>query len=157
MWTNAYGATSSSTTTTARGSRRRFRPLTESPQVVNTRSSPSSRNHTGITCGRPPGPLVASLAVRVPWLRKPRTSSGVIARGIERRLPDRRPQRTPAQQRARSVLDAEALVQMPFRIGDERERQRDLVLGELRNGGVEDDDLSDAVSADLVIAADDRA
>src|SRR5438067_11863486 len=56
---------------------------------------------------------------------------------------DRSPQRTPAQQRARSVLDAEALVQMPFRIGNERERQRDLVLGELRNGGVEYDDLSE--------------
>src|SRR6266446_3419906 len=82
MWTNAYGATSSSTTIAARGSRRRFRPLTESPQVVNTNSSPSSANHTGITCGCPPGPLVATLAVRVPWLRKARISSGVILRGI---------------------------------------------------------------------------
>jgi DNA-binding transcriptional MocR family regulator len=43
---------------------------------VNTNSSPSSTNHTGITCGCPPGPLVASLAVRVPWLRKAWTSSG---------------------------------------------------------------------------------
>src|SRR5262245_35569363 len=82
MWTNAYGATSSSTTIAARGFRRRFRPLTESPQVVNTNSSPSSANHTGITCGRPPGPLVATLAVRVPWLRKARISSAVILRGI---------------------------------------------------------------------------
>src|SRR5437899_12956576 len=93
MWTNANGATSSSTTIAARGSRRRFRPLTESPQVVNTRSSPSSTNHTGITCGWPPGPLVASLAVRVPWLRKARISSGVILRGILALLPDRRPNR----------------------------------------------------------------
>src|SRR5947209_11418087 len=82
MWTNAYGATSSSTTIAARGSRRRFRPLTESPHVVNTNSSPSSANHTGITCGCPLGPLVASLAVRVPWLRKARISSEVIARGM---------------------------------------------------------------------------
>src|SRR5207244_8230262 len=78
MWTNANGATSSSTTIAARRSRRRFRPLTESPQVVNTNSSPSRANHTGITCGWPPGPLVATLAVRVPWLRKARISSGVI-------------------------------------------------------------------------------
>src|SRR5438128_2732961 len=82
MWTNAYGATSSSTTIAARGFRRRFRALTESPQVVNTNSSPSSANHTGIKCGCPPGPLVATLAVRVPWLRKARISSGVILRGI---------------------------------------------------------------------------
>jgi hypothetical protein len=82
MWTNAYGAISSSTITAARGFRRRFRPLTESPQVVNTNSSPSSTNHTGITCGCPPGPLVASLAVRVPWLRKAWISSGVIVWGI---------------------------------------------------------------------------
>src|SRR5262245_26265296 len=82
MWTNAYGATSSSTTIAARGFRRRFRPLTESPQVVNTNSSPSSTNHTGITCGCPAGPLVATLAVREPWLRKARISSGVIVRGI---------------------------------------------------------------------------
>src|SRR5438874_9380041 len=82
MWTNAYGATSSSTTIAARGSRRRFRPLTESPHVVNTNSSPSSANHTGITCGCPLDPLVASLAVRVPWLRKARISSEVIARGM---------------------------------------------------------------------------
>src|SRR6266550_4511617 len=82
MWTNAYGATSSSTTIAARESRRRFRPLTESPQVVNTNSSPSSANHTGIRCGWPPGPLVATLAVRVPWLRKARISSGVILRGM---------------------------------------------------------------------------
>src|SRR5256885_9170694 len=93
MCTNAYGATSSSTTIAARGSRRRFRPLTDSPQVVNTTSSPSSANHTGITCGCPPGPLVASLAVRVPWLRKARISSGVILRGIIALLPDRRPNR----------------------------------------------------------------
>src|SRR5436309_3119890 len=46
---------------------------------------------------------------------------------------------------------------MPFRVGDERERQLGLVLGELRRGGVEDDDLSDAVRADLVVAPDDRA
>jgi hypothetical protein len=72
------GATSSSTTTAARGSRRRFWPLTDSPHVVNTNSSPSSTNHTGITCGCPPAPLVASLAVRVPWLRKAWISSGVI-------------------------------------------------------------------------------
>src|SRR5215468_7896407 len=92
MWTNAYGATSSSTTIAARGSRRRFRPLTESPQVVNTSSSPSSANQTGITCGCPPGPLVATLAVRVPWPRKPRISSGVIVRGILASFPgnDRR-------------------------------------------------------------------
>src|SRR5437588_12960928 len=77
MWTNAYGATSSSTITAARGFRRRFRPLTDSPHVVNTNSSASSTNHTGITCGCPPGPLVASLAVRVPWLRKAWISSGV--------------------------------------------------------------------------------
>src|SRR5262245_57153433 len=82
MWTNAYGATSSSTAIAARGLRRRFRPLTESPQVVNTNSSPSSANHTGITCGWPPGPLVATLAVRLPWLRKARISSGVILRGV---------------------------------------------------------------------------
>src|SRR3989440_182164 len=82
MWTNAYGATSSSTTTAARGFRRRFRPLTESPHVVNTNSSPSSANHTGITCGCPLGPLVASLAVRVPWMRKARISSELIARGM---------------------------------------------------------------------------
>src|SRR5262249_29456426 len=82
MWTNAYGATSSSTAIAARGLRRRFRPLTESPQVVNTNSSPSSANHTGITCGCPPGPLVATLAVRVPRLRKARISSGVILRGM---------------------------------------------------------------------------
>src|SRR5713101_8259107 len=93
MWTNAYGATSSSTTIAARGSRRRFRPLTESPHVVNTNSSPSSANHTGITCGCPLGPLVATLAVRVPWLRKARISSGVILRGIDGLLPDRRPNR----------------------------------------------------------------
>src|SRR5437588_597109 len=93
MWTNANGATSSSTTIAARGSRRRFRPLTESPQVVNTNSSPSSANHTGITCGCPSGPLVASLAVRVPWLRKALISSGVILRGILGLLPDRRPDR----------------------------------------------------------------
>src|SRR5205823_1458022 len=85
MWTNAYGATSSSTLTAARGFRRRFRPLTESPHVVNTNSSPSSTNHTGITCGCPPGPLVASLAVRVPWLRKAWVSSGVIVWGIRAR------------------------------------------------------------------------
>src|SRR5262245_43897079 len=82
MWTNANGATSSSTTSAARGLRRRFRPLTASPQVVNTNSSPSSMNHTGITCGCPLGALVASLAVRVPWLRNARISSGVIWRGI---------------------------------------------------------------------------
>src|SRR5437762_6306392 len=82
MWTNANGATSSSTTIAARGSRRRFRPFTESPQVVNTNSSPSSANHTGITCGCPPGPLVATFAVRVPRLRKARISSGVILRGM---------------------------------------------------------------------------
>ena len=70
---------------------------------------------------------------------------------------DRRAQRTPAQQRSRAALDAESLVQLPFRVGDERERQLGLVLGEFRNRGVEDDDLSDAVRADLVIAADDRA
>src|SRR5881227_2154860 len=93
MWTNANGATSSSTTIAARGSRRRFRPLTESPQVVNTNSSPSSANHTGITCGCPPSPLVATLAVRVPWLRKARISAGVISRGIDGLLPDRRPNR----------------------------------------------------------------
>jgi len=46
---------------------------------------------------------------------------------------------------------------MAFRVGDERERQLGLVLGEFRNGGVEDDDLSDAVRADLVVAPDDRA
>jgi hypothetical protein len=34
-----------------RGFRRRFRPLTESRPAVNTRSSPSSMHHTGITCG----------------------------------------------------------------------------------------------------------
>src|SRR5207253_10843334 len=83
MWTNAYGATSSSTTIAARGSRRRFRPLTESPHVVNTNSSPSSANHTGITCGCPLGPLVASLAVRVPWMRKARVGVGVGV-GVER-------------------------------------------------------------------------
>src|SRR5438445_4407014 len=93
MWTNANGATSSSTTIIARGSRRRFRPLTEPPQVVNTNSSPSSANHTGITCGCPSGPLVASLAVRVPWLRKALISSGVILQGILGLLPDRRPDR----------------------------------------------------------------
>src|SRR5436853_1748722 len=93
MWTNAYGATSSSTITAARGFRRRFRPLTESPHVVKTNSSPSSMNHTGITCGCPPGPLVATLAVRVPWLRKARISSGVILRGILGLLPDRRANR----------------------------------------------------------------
>src|SRR5205814_7575921 len=70
---------------------------------------------------------------------------------------DRCAQRAPAQQRSRSVLDAESLVKLPFRVGDERERQLLLVLGELRNGGVEDDDLSDAVRADLVIAPDDGA
>src|SRR5881392_2563804 len=96
MWTNAYGATSSSTITAARGFRRRFRPLTESPQVVNTNSSSSSANHTGITCGCPPGPLVASLAVRVPWLRKAWISSGVILRGILGLLPDRRRNRASA-------------------------------------------------------------
>src|SRR5437764_10277010 len=70
---------------------------------------------------------------------------------------DRRAQRTPTQQRTRSALDAESLVLMPFRVGDERERQLGLVLGEFLNGGVEDDDLSDAVRADLVMASDDRA
>src|SRR5205823_8500904 len=70
---------------------------------------------------------------------------------------DRRAQRTPTQHRIWSALDAESLVQMPFRVGDERERQLGLVLGEFRNRGVEDDDLSDAVRADLLIAADDRA
>src|SRR5262249_2601521 len=81
-WKNAYGATSSSTTIAARGSRRRLRHLTKSPQVVKTSSSPSSANHTGIRCGCPPGPLVAPFAGRVPWLRKARISSGVILRGI---------------------------------------------------------------------------
>src|SRR5438270_7785221 len=93
MWTNANGATSSSTTTAARGSRRRLRPLTESPQVVKSTSSPSSANHTGITCGCPSGPLVASLAVRVPWLRNARISAGVMLRGIDGLLPDRRANR----------------------------------------------------------------
>src|SRR5438094_5708540 len=85
MWTNAYGGTSSSTTIAARGSRRRFRPLTESPHVVNTNSSPSSANHTGITCGCRLGPLVASLAVRVPWLRKAAESEGthVFEEGVD--------------------------------------------------------------------------
>src|SRR5207245_8843834 len=46
-----------------------------------------------MTCGCPLGPLVATLAVRVPWLRKVRISSGVILRGIEGLLPDRRPNR----------------------------------------------------------------
>src|SRR5881227_1000214 len=58
---------------------------------------------------------------------------------------DRRAQRTPTQQRTRSALDAESLVQMPFRVGDERERQLGLVLGEFRDGGVKDDDLPDSV------------
>src|SRR5436305_4237544 len=58
---------------------------------------------------------------------------------------DRRAQRTPTQQRTPSALDAESLVQMPFRVGDERERQLGLVLGEFRNRGVEGDDLSYAV------------
>ena len=41
-------------------------------------------NQTGITCGCPPGPLVASLAVRVPWLRKARIGlrDAVIARAL---------------------------------------------------------------------------
>src|SRR5437763_13782161 len=102
MWTNAYGATSSSTTIAARRFRRRFRPLTESPQVVNTNSSPSSTNHTGITCGCPVGPLVASLAVRVPWLRKAWISSGFIVWGIAGRSPAR------ARLRDRSVSVARA-------------------------------------------------
>jgi hypothetical protein len=44
-----------------------------------------------------------------------------------------------AQQRARSALDAEPPVQLPFRVGDQRERQFGLVLGQFRGGGVEDD------------------
>jgi hypothetical protein len=62
-----------------------------------------------------------------------------------------------AQQRARSALDAEPPVQLPFGVGDQRERQIGLVLGQFRGGGVEDDDLPDAVGADLVMARDDRA
>jgi len=69
---------------------------------------------------------------------------------------DRRSQRPRAQQRARSALDAEPPVQLPFRVGDQRERQFGLVLGQFRGGGVEDDDLPDAVGADLVMARDDR-
>jgi hypothetical protein len=45
----------------------------------------------------------------------------------------------------------------PFGVGDQRERQFGLVLGQFRGGGVEDDDLPDAVGADLVMAGDDRA
>ena len=70
---------------------------------------------------------------------------------------DRRAQRARAQQRARSVLDAEPPVQLLFRVGDQREWQLGLVLGQLRGGGVEDDDLLDAVGTDLVMARDDRA
>jgi len=70
---------------------------------------------------------------------------------------DRRAQRARSQQRARSALDAELPVQLPFRVGDQRERQVGLVLGQFLRGGVEDDDLPDAVGADLVMAIDDRA
>src|SRR5204863_7009348 len=35
----------------------------------------------------------------------------------------RRAQRAPAQERSCSTLDAEPLVQLPFRVGDQRERQ----------------------------------
>jgi hypothetical protein len=62
-----------------------------------------------------------------------------------------------AQQRARPALGAEPPVQLPFRVGDQRERQVGLVLGQFRGGGVEDDDLADAVGADLVVAREDRA
>src|SRR5207248_68170 len=66
-------------------------------------------------------------------------------------------QRAWPQKRARSALDAEPLVQLPFGVGDHWERQLGLVLGQFRDGGVEDDDLPDAVGADLGMARDDGA
>jgi hypothetical protein len=59
-----------------RGSRRRDLAFLEVSWVVKMRSSSSSTNQTGTTCGRPSAATVASLAVRVPWLRKARTWSG---------------------------------------------------------------------------------
>src|SRR5574341_1696911 len=47
--------------------------------VVNTRSSPSSRNQIGATCGRPALRVLANLAVRVPSSRNARVSSRDIS------------------------------------------------------------------------------
>src|SRR5215472_17373927 len=40
-------------------------------------------NHTGITCGAPPRPTVASLAVRLPCARNSRISVCVISRDMD--------------------------------------------------------------------------
>src|SRR5439155_23796658 len=66
-------------------------------------------------------------------------------------------QSAPVEQRARSALHAELPIKRSLRVGDQRERHLGLVLGQFLRGGVEDDDLPDAVGAYLVVASDDRA
>lgn len=68
---------------------------------------------------------------------------------------ERRAQSARAQHRARPALHAEPL-QHSFRVGDQRERQLGLVLGQFSGGGVEDDP-PDPTGADLVVADEDRA
>src|SRR5436309_2970913 len=99
MWTNANGATSSSTTIAARG-----------PSVLDCdESTVGSDQEIGRQAEGASGRLDGSDGTH---RAAPHERSGLAG--------DRRAQRTPTQQRARTVLDAELLVQLPFRIGDER-------------------------------------
>src|SRR5947209_14918486 len=61
-------------------------PLIVAAPVLKTKSSPSSTNQTGTTCGRPSRRVVASLAVRVPVETNSLHSVSVIA-GIDGSYP----------------------------------------------------------------------
>src|SRR5215469_1054295 len=78
MMTKLYGGSWSSTHRQTRGSRRIARPLTLGPYVVSTTSSPSSTNHTGVTCGDRSALVTASLPVLVPVITNSRHCACVI-------------------------------------------------------------------------------
>jgi len=77
--TNEYGGRWSSTQRLAHPFRSNARPLSVLAPVMNTRSSPSSTNQTGTTCGRPSRPVVASLPVRVSADRNSLASASVMS------------------------------------------------------------------------------
>ncbi len=70
----------------------------------------------------------AALRAAAPECRGQTGGGGSQCRGVEKRL--------------QSAVDAEAPIQLPVRVGNQREGQAGLVLGQLRGGGVKDDDSS---------------
>src|SRR5438128_5228568 len=85
--TNANGGVSSSMLSATRASRRSVLPFSESAAVVNIRDpSASSANQIGATWGRPSRRVVASAAVRVPWVTNARHSGSLISSATGRPL-----------------------------------------------------------------------